>query len=99
MITELKEEIEGINLKHCDRKTTREDVAYLEDVLRCAKKKLAWENKMENLRQKIPTLLANVSTIMNDTKNPPSEETRGAVVQSLSGVQSAMERLERAKVL
>lgn len=98
MITELKEGIEAVNLKHRDRKTTREDVAYLEDLLRCAKKKLAWEEKMESLRQRIPAVLANVSTIMNDAKNPPAEEIRTAVIQSLSTMQGAMERLEKAKL-
>lgn len=98
MITELKEGIEAVNLKHRDRKTTREDIAYLEALLRCAKKKLAWEEKMESLRQRIPALLANVSTIMNDTKNPPAEEIRSAVIQSLSNMQGAMERLEKAKL-
>jgi hypothetical protein len=98
MITELKEGIEAVNLKHRDRKTTREDIAYLEDLLRCAKKKLAWEEKMESLRQRIPALLANVSTIMNDAKNPPAEEIRAAVIQSLSTMQGAMERLEKAKL-
>ena len=98
MITELKEGIEAVNSKHRDRKTTREDIAYLEDLLRCAKKKLAWEEKMESLRQRIPAVLANVSTIMNDAKNPPAEEMRTAVIQSLSTMQGAMERLEKAKL-
>ena len=98
MITELKEGVEAVNLKHRDRKTTREDIAYLEDLLRCAKKKLAWEEKMESLRERIPALLANVSTIMNDAKNPPAEEMRAAVIQSLSTMQGAMERLEKAKL-
>ena len=38
-ITELKAELEAVNAKHQARRTTREDIAYLTDLLECAKKK------------------------------------------------------------
>ena len=97
MIAELKAEIDAVNLKHVNRKTTREDVAYLEDVLRCAKSKLAWEDKMASLGKRIPAVLARVTAVMSDEINPPSEAIRDSVVKSLSAVQSAMERLQKAK--
>lgn len=99
MISELKEELEAVNLTHQNRRTTREDIAYLEDLLRCAKKKLAWEKQMEALSRRTPSVLAQVTGVMNDTRNPPAEETRSHVLASLQKVQDAMERLEKAKVV
>ena len=98
MIVAWKTDMDTVNQKHEGRKTTREDVAYLEDLLRCAKTKLAWENKMESLTKRIPALLAHVSAMMTDATNPPTDETRAEVVTSLHSVQAAMERLEKAKM-
>ncbi|MHA3772182.1 hypothetical protein ACXR0O_11650 [Verrucomicrobiota bacterium sgz303538] len=98
MITELKEEMEAVNAKHQDRKTTRDDIAYLEDLLTCAKKKLAWEKLMESLKKRTPEVMAKVSGVINDPKNPAGEETRANILQSLQKIQAAMERLDQAKV-
>jgi hypothetical protein len=98
MIMELKAEVEEVNHKHQDRKTTRDDVAYLEDLLRCAKKKLAWEKHMEGLGKRTPAVLVKVSAAMNDTAYPPSDEIRAQLVQSLQTVEASMKRLELAKV-
>ena len=98
MVCELKEEADLINEKHAGRKTTREDIAYLEDLLRCAKKKLAWEKHADNLAKRIPPLLARVTSLMNDPLNPPSGEVRDSVVRSLHMVQAAMQRLENVRV-
>ena len=97
LLAELKEDTEVMNAKHQQRTTTREDIAYLEDLLKCAKKKLAWEKQMENVAKRIPTVLAQVSSVMNDTKYPPDDETRMRVVEMLQSVQQAMTRLEIAK--
>ena len=43
MIRELKAEVAAVNVQHQSRATTRDDIAYLEDLLRCAKTKLVWE--------------------------------------------------------
>ncbi|RYD62038.1 MAG: hypothetical protein EOP84_35005 [Verrucomicrobiaceae bacterium] len=98
MITELKAEMEEVNAKHQERKTTRDDIAYLEDLLACAKKKLAWEKLLESLQKRTPILLQKVSQVINDPQNPPADQVRGSILQSLQGVQAAMERLEQAKI-
>jgi len=98
MINELKTEMDAVNTQHQHRKTTREDIAYLEDLLRCAKKKLAWENLMESLQKRIPSTLEDVSTVMNDTKNPPAEDVRNKILELLQSVQASMQYLEEAKI-
>lgn len=98
MITELKAEMEEVKVKHQDRKTTRDDIAYLEDLLACAKKKLAWEKLLESLQKRTPAVLAKVSEVVNDPNNPPAEQTRANILQSLQNVQASMQRLEQAKV-
>jgi hypothetical protein len=42
-IVELKQELENVNSRHQGRRTTREDIAYLTDLLECAKK--SWRGK------------------------------------------------------
>ena len=98
LILELKDEMEAVGAKHQNRTTTRDDIAYLEDLLRCAKKKLAWENLMEGLGKRTPALLQKVSAVMSDEQNPPTEAVRTGIMQSLHSVQGAMERLDKAKV-
>jgi len=97
LLAELKEETTTMNAKHQHRTTTREDIAYLEDLLKCAKKKLAWEKQMENVAKRTPVVLAQVSSVMNDTTYPPDDQTRAQVVAFLQSVQTAMTRLEVAK--
>ena len=97
LLAELKAETEAMNVKHQDRKTTRDDIAYLEDLLKCAKKKLAWEKQMEAVAKRTPVTLAQVSSVMNDAINPPDESTRETVLELLKTVQMAMNRLEVAK--
>jgi hypothetical protein len=96
-VVALKDQMEAVNLKHKDRKTTSDDIAYLEDLLRCARKKLGWEKQMSSLARKMPELLTNITTVMNDKENPPSNETRILVLKLLTTVQEAMGRLEKAK--
>ena len=97
LLTDLKEETTAMNAKHQHRTTTREDIAYLEDLLKCAKKKLAWEKQMENVAKRTPVVLAQVSSVMNDSTYPPDDQTRAQVVAFLLSVQTAMTRLEVAK--
>ena len=98
LILDLKDEMEAVGAKHQNRTTTKDDIAYLEDLLRCAKKKLAWENLMEGLGKRTPSLLQKVSAIMSDEQNPPSDDVRTGIMQALQSIQSAMERLDQAKV-
>ncbi|HTD87514.1 MAG TPA: hypothetical protein VK850_13125, partial [Candidatus Binatia bacterium] len=53
-ITTLRTELEEVNDQHKDRKSTREDIAYLTDLLRCANKKLAWEKQIGSLQKRTP---------------------------------------------
>ena len=97
-ITDLKAELETVNVKHQGRRTTREDIAYLTDLLECAKKKLAWEKQMSSLQKRTPAILEEMSALINDQKNPPADQVRGEMLHALQGVQAAMERLHGVKV-
>ena len=97
MIVDLKDQMEAVNTKHQERKTTSDDIAYLEDLLQCARKKLAWEKQMAGLSKRIPEVLEAVTAVMNDPVAPPPDETRVVVVQLLNNVQQSMARLETAK--
>src|SRR6201996_4715378 len=97
LLAELKSDTEEMNAKHQHRRSTREDIAYLEDLLKCAKKKLAWEKQMEQLANRTPEVLAKVTATMNDPPNPPEPEVREKVLELLRVVQGAMARLDAAK--
>jgi len=97
-ITGLKSELEAVNLKHQGRRTTREDIAYLTDLLECAKKKLAWEKQMGSLQKRTPAILETMTRLMNDPQAPPAEETRAEMLRALQNIQAAMERLNQVKV-
>lgn len=97
-ITALKSDLESVNEKHRDRKTTREDIDYLTDLLKCANKKLTWEKHMASLQKRTPAILEKMSKVINDPKNPPSDPVRAQMLQLLQGVQSAMEHLQEVKV-
>lgn len=93
----LKQELEVVNSRHQGRRTTREDVAYLTDLLECAKKKLAWEKHITSLQKRTPQLLERMSKLIHDPQNPPSEVSRNAMLSSLQAVQAAMERMQNVK--
>ena len=99
LLAELKDDTEAMNAKHQrdQPRTTREDIAYLEDLLKCARKKLAWETQMEKLATRTPEVLATVSAVMNDTQHPPPDQLRQGVLALLQKVQAAMTRLDAAK--
>lgn len=97
-ILDLQSELESVNIRHKDRKTTREDIAYLEDLLKCANKKLTWEKHIASLQKRTPVLLEKITKLMNDPKSPPDDQTRSQMLQALQGLQAAMERLQNVKV-
>jgi hypothetical protein len=97
-IVDLKVELERVNQTHQGRRTTREDIAYLTDLLRCANKKLNWEKHMASLQKRTPLILEKMSNLINDPKNPPAEQMRDGILRALQGVQTAMERLQTVKV-
>lgn len=97
-IVELKNELEDVNRRHQGRRTTREDVDYLSDLLACAKKKLAWEKTMGSLQKRTPVLLDKMTRLLNDPTAPPSGQVRAEILQCLQQVHASMERLQGAKV-
>lgn len=97
-ITTLKSELEAVNVKHQGRKTTREDIAYLTDLLKCANKKLAWEKQIASLQKRMPALMERMSNVINDPGAPGDNSARQAMLTSLQKVQAAIERLQTVKV-
>jgi hypothetical protein len=97
-ITDLKNDLVKVNETHKDRKTTREDIAYLEDLLRCANRKLAWEKHIGSVQKRTPATLERMTALINDEQFPPDAPTRAAMLQTLQAVQTAMEKLQGAKV-
>ncbi len=69
-ISDLKAELESINSKHQGRRTTRDDIAYLTDLLRCSNKKLVWEKQSASVHKRTPLILETVSRLMNDPQIP-----------------------------
>jgi hypothetical protein len=94
----LRAELEGVNQRHANRVTTQDDIAYLEDLLGCARKKLVWEKQIASLQKRTPDLMARVEALVNHPQSNPDEETRKALMGSLTEVQRAMKRLNAAKV-
>lgn len=97
-ILDLKADLESVNQKHAARRTTREDIAYLEDLLKCAHKKLTWEKHMASLKKRTPATLQTMTELINDPETPPGEEMRAGMLRALQSVQAAMERLEKVKI-
>ena len=97
-ITDLKSELEEVNQKHQARKTTRDDIAYLTDLLRCANKKLTWEKHIASLQKRTPALLEKMAELMNDPHAPPDDSMRDTLLRTLQSVQAAMERLQNVKM-
>jgi hypothetical protein len=98
-ITVLQNELVEINKRHANRTTTRDDIAYLEDLLKCANKKLVWEKNIASLQKRTPLVLESVTRLMNDPQLPPNDELRANMLKSLQAVQTAMERLQAAKIV
>jgi hypothetical protein len=97
-INDLKAELQRVNAKHQGRRTTRDDVDYLTDLLACAKKKLAWEKSMASLQKRTPALLEKMTRLLNDPAAPPPVQIRAEILECLRQVHAAMERLQGAKV-
>ena len=96
-IIALKAEMESVNAKHADRKTTQDDVHFLEDLLACAKKKLVWEKQLASLQKRTPDLMKRVEAVVNHPESNPDEQTREALMGSLNAVKAGIQRLSDAK--
>ena len=60
-------------------------------------KKLNWEKQITSLQKKTPTILDEVTRVMNDPKNPPADEMRASMLRALQLAQASMQRLEQVK--
>jgi hypothetical protein len=96
-ILDLQTELNAVNTKYPTPRTTRQDVAYLTDLLKCAQKKLAWEKQIASMQKRTPATLQKMSQLLNDEKNPPADAMRVLMLQALQGVQAAMARLQGMK--
>jgi len=94
----LKIELEEVNKRHANRQGTQEDIHYLEDILKCARKKLVWEKQMASLQKRTPDLMSRVETVVNHPQSNPDESTRTSMMESLKNVQAAMQRLQGVKI-
>jgi hypothetical protein len=96
-IVDLQAELHAVNSKYPSPRTTRQDIAYLTDLLKCANKKLAWEKQIASMQKRTPVTLQKMAQLLNDEKNPPADAMRTEMLRALHGVQSAMERLQGMK--
>ena len=95
-VGELQIELAAANAEYPSPRSTRQDIDYLTVLLRLANKKLVWEKNVGSLQKRTPVLLERMTALMDDPKNPPTEQTRAEIVRVLQGVQSAVERLTKA---
>jgi hypothetical protein len=97
IILDLQTELNAVNTKYPSPRTTRQDVAYLTDLLKCATKKLAWEKQIASMQKRTPATLQMMSQLLNDEKNPPADAMRVEMLRALQLVQAAMQRLQGMK--
>jgi hypothetical protein len=96
-ILDLQSELAAVNTRYPSPRTTRQDVGYLTDLLKCANKKLAWEKQIASMQKRTPATLEKMALLLNDPKNPPADNMRVQMLQALQGVQMAMARLQNMK--
>jgi predicted RNase H-like nuclease (RuvC/YqgF family) len=96
-IADLQSELAAVNSKYPTPRTTRQDIGYLTDLLKCANKKLAWEKQIASMQKRTPATLEKMAQLLNDPKNPPADAMRVEMLRALQGVQAAMARLQNMK--
>jgi hypothetical protein len=97
VIADLKNELIAVNEKHPSPRTTRQDIDYLTDLLRCANKKLVWEKQLSSLQKRAPELMDRMLRIVDDPANPAPESVRNQILKLLQNVQAGMERLKKTQ--
>jgi len=97
-VNDLQRDLAQANASYPAPRTTRQDIAYLTDLLKCAHKKLAWEKQIASLQKRTPSVLEKMSGLLNDPANPPPEPIRAQMLKALQGVQAAMGRLQNANL-
>jgi len=96
-ILDLQSELTTVNAKYPSPRTTRQDIGYLTDLLKCANKKLAWEKQIASMQKRTPATLEKMAQLLNDPKNPPPDTMRAEMLRALQRMQGAMERLQGMK--
>ena len=96
-IQDLQGELTTVNAKYPSPRTTRQDIGYLTDLLKCANKKLAWEKQIASMQKRTPATLQKMAELLNDPKHPPADAMKVEMMRALQGVQGAMERLQSLK--
>ncbi len=96
-ILDLQGELIAVNARYPNPRTTRQDIGYLTDLLKCATKKLAWEKQIASMQKRTPSTLQKMAELLNDEKNPPADAMKVEMMRALQGVQGAMERLQSLK--
>ena len=97
MILELKEEMELVGTKHQHRKTTRDDIAYLEDLLRLREEEAGVGEPDGEPRQAHAGATRKVLRDDERRQNPPDGEVRAGIMRALQSIQGAMERLDKRR--
>ena len=95
-ITSLMAELNSANAQFQGQRTTKQEVDYLTILLSCAKRKLAWEQKIASLQKRSPALLQQMTAALNDKDFPPSDELKTEMLHALQNVQAALARLQAA---
>lgn len=93
-INTLRAEVEEVNAKYSSRTTTQEDIAFLEGMLGCAKKKLVLEKQTASLDKRSPELMKRVEELVNHPESSPDEKTQAALLEAVRAVQSSLKRLK-----
>ena len=93
-ISALQAELNETNKQFAGPRTTKQDVDFLTVLLDCAKRKLAWEKQIASLQKRTPELLERMTSFLNDPVNPPSNESRVQILESLQAVQATMQKLQ-----
>jgi uncharacterized protein YoxC len=97
-VSSLKAELGGVNERHANRTTTQHDIAYLEDLLACARKKLVWEKQIASLQKRTPELMQRVESLVNHPQSNPDQQMQDSLMHSIKEVQAAMQRLNESKL-
>jgi hypothetical protein len=97
-IGELQAELMAMNAQNQRPRNTRQDIAYLSALLGCARKKLGWEKQISSLRKRTPSVLQQMSALLNDPLNPPGEQARAEMLMALHKFQVTLERLQALNV-
>jgi hypothetical protein len=93
-VLELQAELMAANVKYPSPRTTREDIGYLTELLKCANRKLIWEKNLASLQKRTPGVLEELMRLMSDPQNPPDDAMKLQMMTAFQALQAAMEKLK-----